>query len=315
MVRILFILFLIISSLALVAQSSTGKFTKEDYILHYKDVAITEMNLYHIPASITLSQGILESASGNSNLARKANNHFGIKCHKGWTGPTFHMDDDAENECFRKYNDPYESFKDHSIFLSTRDRYAFLFELKITDYKGWANGLKKAGYATNPKYPELLIKIIEDYELYKYDKLYNKPVLASNKNEFSNQKGNKNGDDFKAIAIGAANREIFENNGVKFIYAKSGDTFWSIAQDLNIYTWQVYRYNDLKKNQQIREGQKLYLERKKNKGPVSYHTASAGESLHDISQQYGVKLNKICKYNSLRKDANLFPAQRIKLTK
>ena len=315
MVRVLFILFLITSSLALLAQSSEGKTTKEDYILLYKEIAITEMNLYHIPASITLSQGILESASGNSTLARKANNHFGIKCHKGWTGPTFHMDDDAENECFRKYNDPFESFKDHSIFLSTRDRYAFLFELDITDYKGWAKGLKKAGYATNPKYPELLIKIIEDYELHKYDKLYNKPVLASNKNEFSNTRSNKSKDDFKAIAIGAANREIYENNGVKFIYAKKGDTFWTIAQDLNIYTWQIYRYNDLKKNQQIEEGQKLYLERKKNKGPVSYHTVSAGESLYDISQKYGVKLSKICKYNSLRKDANLFPAQRIKLTK
>ncbi|MEZ5082792.1 MAG: LysM peptidoglycan-binding domain-containing protein [Bacteroidales bacterium] len=176
--------------------------------------------------------------------------------------------------------------------------------------------IKKAGYATNPKYPQLLIKIIEDYELHKYDKLYNKPMLASNENisSFKSKKTNSK-DDFNPILIGAANREIFETNGVKFIYAKNGDTFWGIARDFNIYTWQVFRYNDLKKKHQITEGQKLYLERKKNNASTDYHTVNAGESLYDISQKYGVKLNKICKYNTLKKDANLFPGQRIKLAK
>ncbi|MEZ5082793.1 MAG: glucosaminidase domain-containing protein [Bacteroidales bacterium] len=141
MVRVSFILFAFILVPASVVLSQNVQ--KEDYILLYKDIAVKEMNQYHIPASITLAQGILESASGNSTLARKANNHFGIKCHKGWTGPSMRMDDDEANECFRKYSDPYESFNDHSVFLSTRDRYAFLFDLEITDYKGWANGLKK----------------------------------------------------------------------------------------------------------------------------------------------------------------------------
>ena len=145
------------------------KISVEDYILNYKDVAIDKMRVYGIPASITLAQGILESGSGNSELARKANNHFGIKCHKDWKGKTFHMDDDAKNECFRKYKSPDESYRDHSLFLTTRDRYADLFELDITDYRGWARGLKKAGYATNPKYPQLLIKIIEENRLYEFD--------------------------------------------------------------------------------------------------------------------------------------------------
>jgi len=143
--------------------------TTEEYIEKYKDVAIKKMKEYHIPASITLAQGILESGSGNSRLARKANNHFGIKCHKDWNGKKFYMDDDERHECFRKYHNPAESYRDHSLFLTQKGRYAFLFDYDITDYKSWAYGLKKAGYATNPKYPKLLIGIIERYNLSQYD--------------------------------------------------------------------------------------------------------------------------------------------------
>ncbi|MCD4731208.1 MAG: glucosaminidase domain-containing protein [Bacteroidales bacterium] len=301
----------------LYAQLPENKTTKEEYISMYKDIALEEMNMYGIPASITLAQGILESGHGNSRLAKKANNHFGIKCHKGWTGKTFHMDDDARNECFRKYKNPYISFKDHSIFLSTRDRYAFLFDLEITDYKGWARGLKKAGYATNPKYPQLLIKIIEDYELHQYDLQYDREIASRYRpkveREVSTRYAKANAEDFKAITIGAANREIYINNDVKFIYTKKDDTFTKIAQDFNIYSWQVYSYNDMSKKDQLQEGQMIYLEVKKKKGDKPYHIVQPGESLNDISQLYAVKLKKICKYNTLDKDAILFPNQKIKL--
>ena len=159
--RILVLTVLTILTFNLFAQPGSKRISRSEYIELYKEDAIREMERNSIPASITLAQGILESGDGNSPLARYANNHFGIKCHSDWTGKTFIQDDDKKNECFRKYKDPYESYKDHSDFLK-KNRYAFLFELKITDYKGWAHGLKKAGYATNPKYPHLLIKIIEE---------------------------------------------------------------------------------------------------------------------------------------------------------
>lgn len=277
------------------------------------------MNMFNIPASITLAQGILESGHGNSKLAKKANNHFGIKCHNEWNGKTFHMDDDAKNECFRRYKSPHDSFKDHSYFLSSRDRYSFLFELDITDYKGWAKGLKKAGYATNPRYPQLLINIIEEFSLYEHDKYYNKDFAGLQKLQVTKEVSYRNKtispDDFELLTIGAANREIYINNSVKFIFSKKGDDFYKIAQDFNIYTWQVYKYNDLKKKDNIREGQMIYLEAKKNKGNKPYHIVQPGETLHCISQLYGIKLKQLSKYNTLYKNARLYPDQKIKLRK
>jgi LysM repeat protein len=299
------------------AQLPEKRITKSEYIEMYKDIAIAEMNQYKIPASITLAQGILESAHGNSALARNANNHFGIKCHKGWTGKSYTMDDDAKDECFRKYKDPVDSFHDHSQFLLTRNRYAFLFDLKLDDYKAWAKGLKKAGYATNPKYPQLLIKIIEEHKLYNYDKLYNKDHKNQQRlkvqKEIRYRPKDDQRDDFNAISIGANGREIYENNGVKFIYAQKGDSFYKIAQDFNIYTWQVYKYNDLKKNDKVDEGQVLYLQAKKKKCDKEFHVAQPGESLYSISQYYGIKLKKLRKYNNLPKKAEIFPDQKIKL--
>lgn len=304
--------FLIIPFVDGLAQLPTNKISKEEYIALYQDIAIEEMNSFGIPASITLAQGILESGSGNSRLATKAKNHFGIKCHKGWKGKTFHMDDDSENECFRKYDDPYVSYKDHSEFLSTRDRYAFLFDLDITDYKGWAKGLKKAGYATNPKYPQLLIKIIEDHELYKLDKLYNTDLAHRYKPRIgSKEEDNINHDDFEPINLGAANRKMYINNGVKFIYARQGDDYFKIAQDFDIYTYQIRTYNDMKKKDVIKEGQIIYLEAKKNKGSSKFHTVQPGETLWGISQINAVKLKKICKYNELSKKATVYPDQKI----
>ena len=150
-------------------QNSQSDINILKYIDQYKDIAIKEMKIYGIPASITLAQGILESGAGQSELARKANNHFGIKCHKEWTGPSYYMDDDVPHECFRVYDDPRDSYRDHSEFLKNRDRYKFLFEMPVTDYTSWAQGLKRAGYATNPNYPDLLIRMIERFGLDKYD--------------------------------------------------------------------------------------------------------------------------------------------------
>ncbi|MCD4747235.1 MAG: glucosaminidase domain-containing protein [Bacteroidales bacterium] len=282
------------------SQVPQKKITREEYIEKYKDIAIQEMNIYKIPASITLAQGILESADGNSKLSVNANNHFGIKCHLDWEGKTYYMDDDEEDECFRKYNDPYDSFKDHSYFLSERERYASLFKLKITDYKGWSHGLKKAGYATNSKYPQLLIKIIEENNLHIYDKELGSALAENTSNfTFESNQDNIQIDDFKPLSIGANNRKIFVNNDLKFIIARKGDTFYEIAQDFEIYTWQIYKYNDLKKKDKISEGQIIYLQRKKNKGNRNFHFVNRGETMYSIAQLHGIKLNKLYKKNNM----------------
>jgi flagellum-specific peptidoglycan hydrolase FlgJ len=168
MKKISFLIFFLSLKILAFGQSINTQY--EEYIAKYLAIAKKEMKLHGIPASITLAQGLLESGAGQSKLAKKANNHFGIKCHNDWKGRKFRHDDDKRKECFRKYGNAKHSFKDHSLFLTSKSRYAFLFDLKTIDYKGWAKGLKQAGYATDPNYPAKLIKIIEDYKLYKYDK-------------------------------------------------------------------------------------------------------------------------------------------------
>ncbi len=317
--KFIFILFgwLLIYSLSPAnCQNGENRISRTEYIEAYEEIAIEEMNDFHIPASITLAQGILESGNGNSRLAKEANNHFGIKCHKGWTGKSIKMDDDAKNECFRKYKNAETSYKDHSRFLSTRSRYAFLFDLKITDYKSWAKGLKKAGYATNPKYPSLLIKIIEDNKLYEYDKYYGKKYKGkTKKTTLETHSHTTSTKTYKEVTNTINNRKLYINNGVKFIYARKGDTFHKIAQEFNIYTFQVYKNNDMKKKDKPFDGQMLYLEPKKNSSIEPYHTVRPGENLFDISQEYGIKLKKLAKYNQLKKNAELFPDQNIKLKK
>lgn len=302
------------------AQIPENRISKEEYISMYKDIAMEEMRIYRIPASITLAQGILESAHGNSELAKNANNHFGIKCHLEWDGKTYTMDDDRKNECFRKYSNPEESYADHSLFLTTRDRYAGLFTLDITDYKRWAHGLKKAGYATNPRYPELLIRIIEDHELYHYDLqvinsnfVYTPDNSTSKEVTYRPRPSRNEGEDFEPVYLGPANREVFENNGLKFIYAREGDSFYKIAQDFAIYTWQVYKYNDLDKNDHLTEGQVIYLERKKNKCDEIWHIAGLNETMYDISQYYGVKLKRLYKYNNMEPGTEPAAGQKIRL--
>lgn len=291
------------------------KLTRQEYIDKYKEIAINKMIEYKIPASITLAQGILESGNGNSKLARRANNHFGIKCHADWTGRTFYYDDDERGECFRRYKNPEESFRDHSLFLTTRDRYAHLFKYKIDDYKKWAHGLKKAGYATNPKYPGLLIRIIEENKLYIYD---DEALAQYNPKHPVRKSGEKyylvNADDFNAVEEGGYGRNIYLNNKKKFIIAREGDSFESIADEFNMYAWQIYKYNDLEKSDHIKAGQMLYLQRKKARSKVyKFHLVEKDETMYGISQKYGIRLNKLYKHNEIPEGTEPKTGTRLKL--
>ncbi|MGB5243035.1 MAG: glucosaminidase domain-containing protein [Lutimonas sp.] len=207
------------------------------YIDNYKDIAVRKMIEYKIPASITLAQGVLESGNGRSELTKKANNHFGIKCHKGWDGKKVHHDDDEKHECFRKYNHPEESFDDHSMFLTSRSRYAGLFELDSDDYKAWAKGLKNAGYATDRKYPDKLIKIIEDYKLYQYDDI----VLGVDNSKKRTRKKEE---------------ELVSNN---YVIVNKGDTLYSIAKNNSTTVERIKALNSLTDNN-LNIGQKIYLD-------------------------------------------------------
>lgn len=278
------------------SQPSEPRISKQDYISLYADQAVKEMHASGVPASITLAQGMLESDYGNSPLAKYAKNHFGIKCHKGWNGPTFIQDDDERNECFRKYYDVYDSYRDHSEFLRTRDRYDFLFDLKTTDYKGWAKGLKKAGYATNPKYAPLLIRIIEENELYKYDQVVKLPdtemISEVKEVEFKTEVPQQ-------LSVRSVN---VSGNNIKYVVAKSSETPASIAKSQQMGLWQILKYNDLDKGQSIMAGDIIYLQPKRNYATVDYHTVEVGESLRSISQKYGVKMKRIIKMNDLTYD-------------
>ena len=255
----------------------------EEYIEKYKHVAIREMKLYGIPASITLAQGILESGAGKSTLATKANNHFGIKCHTEWEGKRVYHDDDKKNECFRKYKDPDESFRDHSLFLKNRSRYAFLFEESPTDYKAWAKGLKKAGYATNPKYPDLLIGLIERYQLHQYDL------------EGFNAK--PHGDE-KDLPVAIFN---VSTNNVKYVEVEEGETLESISAKTEVKVKKILKYNDLQWDAAIGEGERLYLQPKRRKAArdFKFHKVEAGEDMHSISQKFGIRLERLYRLNDM----------------
>ena len=265
--------------------------TPEEYIEKFKDDAIKEMYLHKIPACITLAQGMLESGNGNSLLARNANNHFGIKCHKEWGGDTYIMDDDEKNECFRKYNDVLESYDDHSLFLLSRSRYAALFDLPLTDYKGWCYGLKEAGYATDPKYPQRLLEIIEKYKLYE---LY-KPEQAPKQNFPAH-------DEVKPQLV---IRDVYRFNHIRFIISKPGDSFYKIASDFNLELDQLLEYNDLQPGDKLQAGQKIYIEKKRRKALEPYHVVQKGETLRSISQLHGVRLSSLCKKNRLKAEDTL----------
>ena len=284
--------FILIASSVAQTQPAQERYSRQDYINMYRGSAVKEMLISGVPASITLSQGILESGDGNSTLAVKANNHFGIKCHGEWEGEKFYMDDDAKGECFRVYKSVFDSYDDHSQFLKTRSRYENLFKLERTDYKGWAQGLKDAGYATNPKYPELLIKIIEENQLHQYDLLTEVPK------DFNKTIVKENTVKADATTLASAGK-ILLHNRIKYITVQPGDTYFSICKKYEMMLWQIYKYNDINKDEGLNPGQKIYLQPKRYNGDEESHIVKQGETMRDISQQHGIKLKTLYKKNNM----------------
>lgn len=269
--------------------------TYQQYINQYKDIAIEQMQQWHIPASITLAQGIIESGAGRSELAVKGNNHFGIKCN-GWTGRKVYHDDDERNECFRAYSSPFESYEDHSRFLARGQRYRSLFQLKITDYKGWANGLKAAGYATNPKYAQMLIDMIQLYKLYEYD-------TATSYDKFMAQHTKDQRIDGQLLHP----IKIFNKN--YYLVAREGDTFRKIGEEIGVSYKKIAKYNERDKNDPLTPGEIVWLKKKQKCAPKDYkgrlHYVRQGESMYSIAQKYGIRLKSLYKMNRLSADYDI----------
>jgi len=303
MKKTLIILFTILCSLFTAHAQIRWNERYQQYIDQYKDIAIEEMHRWKIPASITLAQGIFESGAGQSELARKGNNHFGIKCN-GWDGRKVYHDDDARNECFRAYNSVFESYEDHSRFLANGQRYRSLFNLKTTDYKGWARGLKAAGYATNPQYADKLIEIIQLYKLYEYD-----TAKSADRFMVEHTKDHNVG--------GAALHPIKIFNKNYYLVARRGDTFKSIGEEVDISYRKLAKYNERSKNDRLTEGEVIWLKKKQKKAPKDYkgrlHYVRQGESMYSIAQSYGIRLKSLYKMNHMSPDDDLRIGQGLKL--
>lgn len=292
---------LILVSISIIYGQRSKRLSVVDYIDAYKNVAVSEMKRSGIPASITLAQGLLESDNGNSSLVTEGNNHFGIKCHD-WKGPAIYKDDDSRNECFRKYKSAEESYRDHTEFLLTKQRYNFLFSYKSTDYKSWAKGLKKAGYATNPVYPERLIKLIEENKLY----LYDQDVAIADKARVGRTAKTKGTSPAEPeFAINLNRHPIYKRNDIEYTVVRNGDSVDKLARELEMFNWELLKYNELSKDSSIHEGQLLYLQPKRRKAErgQEFHTVQPGETVYSISQLYGVKSRLIRKYNHLSSDS------------
>ncbi|MGB5989009.1 MAG: glucosaminidase domain-containing protein [Marinifilaceae bacterium] len=287
--------FLLLISILTFGQSSS----RQAYINKYKDLAIREMKRSGIPSSITLAQGLLESGNGKSTLAIKAKNHFGIKCHKGWRGPFIRMHDDKPNEKFRKYKRVEDSYRDHSDFLTGKQRYASLFRLNPKDYKGWARGLKAAGYATARDYARKLIKIIEDEDLHKFDD--------------SSYKGynSRRGPSIRNVL----DRRVEVANTKPYLTIIKGDSFHTISQHFNISVSRLRKFNDMASNQRLKPGQRLYVKRKRRRAAsgYDYHLVREGDTPISIAQKYAMKVKLVYKFNRLRKGIKLTIGERIYL--
>lgn len=291
---------------------------EDKYIDTYKDIAVTEMKRTGVPASITLAQGMIESDHGRSSLARDANNHFGIKCHNDWDGAKVYHDDDSRNECFRRYARPEDSFYDHSDFLKSVPRYSFLFSLSRTDYKGWAHGLKKAGYATNPQYDNMLIRTIEEHSLHFYDTDY-KPAISAQKNPMAVKKPLTLRDtgriyipvtrvDENNLVVARVPR-VMENNQLRYIIVRDRDTREKIEEEFQLLGLELARYNDLKSDFSVSPGQILYLQPKKDRAEPGkeYYTSVEGDTMYMISQRYGIKLKSLYKMNRMEDNTQPSP--------
>ncbi len=311
-------------------QLDAQKMTPEEYVAQYKDLAVREMKRMGVPAAITLAQGILETESGNSELLKKSNNHFGIKCKSTWTSGGVSHDDDAAGECFRQYKTAEDSYRDHSNFLRGNDRYAFLFRLDAKDYKAWSYGLKKAGYATNPAYPQILIKNIEQYNLNQYtlegmdelpvydgSKYQSDPEVPETRTVVKDTPDNTAAGITPVTTMPANMPEgIFKIDGKKVLYCKKGTSLLKIANDNNIRLVKLMEYNELKEEGLLTEDRIIYLEKKPagavttvSTSPVKQSTASVKkhivqpkEGLYAISKKYGVTVQQIREWNNLQSD-------------
>lgn len=260
----------------------------EDYIDKYSTISVQHMQKHKIPASITLAQGLLESGAGMSDLTKRSNNHFGIKCHSNWAGGRVYAKDDTPNDCFREYRHAHESFEDHSLFLVKGARYKFLFSLADTDYRGWARGLQKSGYATDKAYANKLIKLIEDYELYRFDK--------------GNYKLSRSAVEAKTdeiIAVQNWRHQPFKTHGLVYVLAIKGDAYENIAAEFNFKTKDLLHYNEVPSGFPLNEGDIVYFEKKKSRAdkPFYEHIVQIGESMHSISQKYGLKVKNLYRMN------------------
>jgi LysM repeat protein len=282
-----------------------------NYILTYKDIAMAEMQRTGVPAAITLAQGIHESGAGNSELVLQSNNHFGIKCKSNWTGETVYHDDDARGECFRKYPQAENSYRDHSDFLKAGQRYAFLFNLDPTDYQGWAKGLKQAGYATNPKYPEVLIKLIEDYHLQDYTMLAMGKQPASNDNAAVTAAVTVTTSSNNAIQSAVTTNTIeqvttnypsgdFKINETKVVFVKQGTSFLAIAKQYDVDLSKIFEFNELDRMESVPFDQLVYLQRKRKTGNNEVHVVKTGETLKDIAREEAIRLESLAELNWIK---------------
>lgn len=288
------------------------------YIQNYSEIAIKEMIRTGVPASITLAQGILESQSGESELVKKSNNHFGIKCKPEWTGPRTYHNDDEKGECFRVYPTAEDSYKDHSNFLRTRSHYDFLFKIDPTNYEAWANGLKRAGYATEKNYPQQLTKIIKEYQLNQYTKQALTDMINSNSDTIATIPIIEEMEEEKEVAIESTNSTIIKTNPplkisnypstvfvinqAKVIFASEGVSLLALANQHNISLNKLIEFNELSNIEILNKDQLIYLEKKQKKGLTDFHVIKKGESLHAIAQLEGVRLENILLYNNISKD-------------
>jgi hypothetical protein len=291
--------------------NSPDRTSRVEYIQQWKNEAIYQMTEHRIPASITLAQGILESRDGQSRLALEGNNHFGIKCHNDWQGSKIYEDDETKGECFRKYESAKQSFEDHSLFLK-KNRYAPLFELELSDYKGWAKGLKKCGYATNPDYPALLIKIIEENQLYEYDQEGVQFIESGKKPDRILKPSHPSTEHLKSSGTLTSNA-LISKNSIRYVVAQKGDTPESIGRAQNMNGHIIARYNDIPFSGTFKSGECVYLQPKKRNSWEKWHVIEPGESLRDISQRYGVKMRAIRRLNKIDEKTLLVPGKKIKL--
>lgn len=271
----------------------------QDYVQEYKDLAIKEMKRMGVPAAITLAQGLLETENGNSDLVKASNNHFGIKCKSTWTAETVSHDDDAPGECFRKYKTPEDSYRDHSNFLRGNSRYDFLFQLDPSDYKAWAYGLRKAGYATNPRYPEILIKNIEDNNLQQYTLDAINEVPHFDASQYADDPAKQNDSVDETVSVAPISLTI---NGSKALYVPKGTSLLAVATEHHINLEKLLTINDLTKDGLLDKGQYIFLEKKRKEGKNDFCIAEANETMYDIAQKYGVILQNLYAYNQLTPD-------------